>query len=42
MDLRGMWWWEGVGWMNLTQERDQWRVVNVVMNLPIHERQEIF
>jgi hypothetical protein len=26
--------WEGVGWMHLAQDRDQWRaVVNTVMNL---------
>jgi len=26
--------WEGVGWMHLAEDRDQWRtVVNTVMNL---------
>jgi hypothetical protein len=29
-------WWEGVDWMNLAQERDQWRaLVNTVMNLRV-------
>jgi hypothetical protein len=33
MDLREVWW-EGVNWMDLAQDRDQWRaVVNTVMNL---------
>jgi hypothetical protein len=28
--------WEGVEWMLLDQDRDQWRaVVNTVMNLPV-------
>jgi len=28
--------WEGVGWMHLAQDRDQWRaVVNIVMGLRI-------
>jgi hypothetical protein len=28
--------WEGVDWLHLAQERDQWRaVVNTVMNLPV-------
>jgi hypothetical protein len=28
--------WEGVNWMHLTEERDQWRaVVNTVMNLQV-------
>jgi hypothetical protein len=31
MDLRGIWW-EGVAWIHLSQDRDQWRaVLNVVM-----------
>jgi hypothetical protein len=37
-DLRidGEIWWEGVDWMHLTQDRDQWRVLmNTVMNLSI-------
>jgi hypothetical protein len=30
---------EGVNWMNLTQDRDQWRaVVNTVMNLRVTEK----
>jgi len=34
MDLRKMGW-EGVDWIHLAQDRDQWRaVVNAVMNLP--------
>jgi hypothetical protein len=28
--------WEGVDWMHLSQDKDQWRdVVNTVMNLPV-------
>jgi hypothetical protein len=28
--------WEGVDWMHLAQDRDQWRcLVNTIMNLPI-------
>jgi hypothetical protein len=28
--------WEGVDWMHLTQDRDQWRnLVNTVMNLRV-------
>jgi hypothetical protein len=31
--------WEGAGWMNLAQDRDQWRdVVNTVVNLRVHKR----
>jgi len=26
-------WWEGVDWMHLALDRDQWLVVNTVMNL---------
>jgi hypothetical protein len=35
--------WEGVDWMNLAQDRDQWRdLVKTVMNLfGIHTRQRI-
>jgi hypothetical protein len=33
MDLREIWW-EGVDWMHLTEDRDQWQaLVNMVMNL---------
>jgi hypothetical protein len=33
MDLREIWW-EGVDWMHLAQDMDQWwAFVNVVMNL---------
>jgi hypothetical protein len=35
MDLRGMGW-NGVVWIDLTQDRDQWRaLVNTVMNLRV-------
>jgi hypothetical protein len=35
MDLREIGW-EGVDWMHLDQDRDQWRaVVNAVMNLRV-------
>jgi hypothetical protein len=35
MDLREIGW-EGVDWMNLTEDRDQWRtLVNSVMNLKV-------
>jgi hypothetical protein len=35
MDLRETGW-EGVGWMRLLQDRDQWRaLVNTVMNLRV-------
>jgi hypothetical protein len=31
--------WEGVGWIHLVQDRDQWwALVNVVMNLPIPKK----
>jgi len=33
MDLREIWW-EGVDWMHLAQDRDQWQaLVKMVMNL---------
>jgi hypothetical protein len=35
MDLREIGW-DGVDWVNLAQDRDQWRtLVNVVMNLRV-------
>jgi hypothetical protein len=35
MDFREVWW-EGVEWMHLAQDRDQWRaLVNTVMNLRV-------
>jgi hypothetical protein len=35
MDLRGRGW-EGVDWMNLAQDRDQWRaLVNTIMKLQV-------
>jgi hypothetical protein len=35
MDLREIGW-DGVGWIDLAQDRDQWRVlVNTVMNLRV-------
>jgi hypothetical protein len=35
MDLRGMDW-DGMDWIELAQDRDQWRVlVNTVMNLRV-------
>jgi hypothetical protein len=35
MDLRKIWW-EGVDWMRLAQDRDQWyALVNTVMNLRV-------
>jgi hypothetical protein len=35
MDLREIWW-EGVDWMHLVQDKDQWRAsVNTVMNLRV-------
>jgi hypothetical protein len=35
MDLREIGW-DGMDWIELTQDRDQWRtLVNTVMNLPI-------
>jgi hypothetical protein len=35
MDLKGMKW-EGVGWIQLSQDRDKWRAfVNAVMNLGV-------
>jgi hypothetical protein len=41
LDLREIGW-EGVDWMHLAQDKDQWRVlVNTVMNLRFHKRQEI-
>jgi hypothetical protein len=34
--------WEGVNWIHLVQERDQWQVlVNTVMNLRFHKRRGI-
>jgi hypothetical protein len=28
--------WEGVDWINLAQDRDQWRgLMNIVMSLPV-------
>jgi hypothetical protein len=28
--------WDGIDWLNLTQDRDQWRaLVNTVMNLQV-------
>jgi hypothetical protein len=33
MDLRDIWW-DGMDWIDLAQDRDQWRaLVNTVMNL---------
>jgi hypothetical protein len=38
MDLVGMWW-EGVVWIYLAQNRDQWRTfVNTVMNFRVSYR----
>jgi hypothetical protein len=35
MDFKGVGW-EGVNWMHLSQDRDQWRaVVNMVVDLPV-------
>jgi hypothetical protein len=35
MDLREIWW-DGMGWIELAQDRDQWRaLVNTVMNLRV-------
>jgi hypothetical protein len=35
MDLREMWW-EGVDWIHLVQDRDQWRaLVKTVMKLQV-------
>jgi hypothetical protein len=35
MDLREIWW-EGVDWIHLDQNRDQWRaLVNAVMNVRV-------
>jgi hypothetical protein len=35
MDLRGIGW-DGVGWIELAQDRDHWRaLVNMVMNLRV-------
>jgi hypothetical protein len=35
MDLREIGW-EGVNWIHLAQDRDQWRaLVNTVMNIPV-------
>jgi hypothetical protein len=32
--------WEGVNWMQLAQDRDQWQIlVNTVMSLWVHKRQ---
>jgi hypothetical protein len=42
MDLRETRWWEGVGWMHLAEDRDQWlALVNIVMNSEFHKRQGI-
>jgi hypothetical protein len=31
--------WEGVDWIPLAQDRDQWQaLVNIVMNLSVHKR----
>jgi hypothetical protein len=36
IDLREIGW-DGMDWINLSQDRDQWRVlVNKVMNLRVH------
>jgi hypothetical protein len=36
MDLREIWW-EGLDWIHLAEDRDQWRaVMNTVMNLRVH------
>jgi hypothetical protein len=41
VDLRGLGW-EGVDWVNLTQDRDLWQAfVNTVMNLHVHKKWEI-
>jgi hypothetical protein len=38
MDLRKIWW-EGVDWMHLDQDSDQWRaVVNIVTNLRVSQK----
>jgi hypothetical protein len=40
MDLREIWW-KDIGWIQLTEERDQWQaLVNMVMNLLVgfHKR----
>jgi hypothetical protein len=30
--------WDGVDWMDMAQDRDQWRaLVNTVLNLPFHK-----
>jgi hypothetical protein len=35
MDLKGIGW-DGMDWIDLAQDRDQWRtLVNAVMNLPV-------
>jgi hypothetical protein len=42
MDLRKKGW-EGVDWMHLAQDRDQWRVLlNMVMNLRVPQKAENF
>jgi hypothetical protein len=42
MDLREIGW-EGVDWMNLTQDRDQWRVlVDTIMNSRVPYRTKNF
>jgi hypothetical protein len=41
MDLKKGW--EGVDWMHLAQDRDQWQaVVNTVMNLRVPQKAENF
>jgi hypothetical protein len=37
-DLREIWW-EGVDWIHLTQDRDQWQaLVNMVMNFQVPQK----
>jgi hypothetical protein len=41
MDLKEIGW-EGVNWMHLIHDRDQWRaIVNTAMNRRFHKRREI-
>jgi hypothetical protein len=36
MDLRETGWWEGVDWIHLSQDRDQWRaLMNTVIKLRV-------